>query len=103
MLYVENVVREAEKIEKTDNPSSNFKAFFNKSTYEFIFDEEEKKLKAKIKGTKGTGTVWLSSLEDLIFTYDGDREVFLWLKSLDGDVFQTRIDLGPRDEEESLY
>lgn len=104
MVYVENVVREASSIEKTDDPVCNFIVDLSGSQYTFSFKEDEKKLRADIKNSgKNPVPVWIGSVDDVIFTYNGEDEVFLRIRSLDGKNYQTRIKLGLKNEKESLH
>ncbi|MDD7306396.1 MAG: type II secretion system protein [Peptoniphilaceae bacterium] len=96
MLYVENVVREADKIEITDDTTCNFIASLKGSKYWFYYDKDSKKLKVKINGSKGEGYNWIGTINDMILTYDGDKEVFLWMEAVNGEIYQTRINIGER-------
>lgn len=96
MLYIENVLRQAEKVEKIEDPRCNLQAHLDGSRYRFDFDEESKKLKVIINGSNGKGTNWIGSINDVILTYDGEEEVLLWIEGLDGEIYQTKINLGPR-------
>lgn len=95
MLYIENVVREAEKIEKIDDDTCNFRAHLRGSKYKFIM-EKHNKLKVEIEGKNGTGTNWIALVNDIMLNYDGEDEVFLWIEGLDGEIYQTRIIIGAR-------
>lgn len=97
MLYVENIVREAEEIEEIDDPVCNFKALMGGgSVYSFYFIEDEKKLMVDIDGKKGQGNNWIGMINDMILTYDGDEKVLIWMEGLDGEIYQTSINIGER-------
>lgn len=96
MAYVENVVRGAEKLEKIDDPVCNFRAKYSNSTYHFYLDQKEQKLKVEIDGSKGQGHNLIGSIDDMILTYDGKKEVYLWMRGIDGDELETKINIGAR-------
>ncbi|MGO3018088.1 MAG: PulJ/GspJ family protein [Anaerococcus sp.] len=95
MLYIENIVREADKIEQIDDNTCNFRADLRGSKYKFIMGDDNK-LKVEIKGKNGTGTNWIGLVNDIMLYYNGQDEVFLWLEGLDGKIYQTRINIGIR-------
>lgn len=96
VLYIENVVREAEKIEKLDDNTCNFRAYLRGSKYRFIMGDDNK-LKVKIEGKNGVATNWIGLVNDIMLNYDGEDEIFLWVEGLDGNIYQTKINIGDRE------
>lgn len=99
MLYIENVVREADRIEKRDSEVCNAYFYLDGSSYCFTINRETEKVYAKIKNegkNSKEGTVLLGKANDLKVSFDGDKYITIYLQGIDEKNYQTKINIGIR-------
>lgn len=98
MLYIENKIRRADKIEirDEDNPVCNFVIYIGNSKY-YFYKGLDNKILIKTKN-ENTGSNWIGKAKDMKLTYDNKDKVSLWLEGINGEIYKTSIHLQKQNE-----
>lgn len=108
MLLIENIVRESEQIRENNDINENFcnfrASFRNKDgeLTDYVFFVRDENLMANV--IKGNGSVTnFGKVKDISLFYDKKDCIEIEIVSLSGDVYKSLINLGKRNEKESLH